>query len=98
MQKLVGKARNNLECRAALSVYKIWASTRENWPFFGAFDQIRLNLMRGSRKFCQRTLTTFLFYCSYLMEDPDTTISGPSSAFRWRADDDPTLNAGFVAL
>ena len=36
-----------------------------------------------------------------------TTISGPSSArqrnvismaFRWRADDGPTLNAGLVAL
>ena len=40
-------------------------------------------------------------------EDPNTTISGPSSAhqrnaikmaFRWRADDGPTLNAGLVAL
>ena len=38
-------------------------------------------------------------------EDPNTTISGPSSArqrsaismaFRWRADDGPTLNAGLV--
>ena len=39
--------------------------------------------------------------------DPNTTKSGPSSArkrtaismaFRWRADDGPTLNAGLVAL
>ena len=42
-----------------------------------------------------------------VIEDPNTTINGPSSAhqrnaiqvaFRWRADDCPTLNAGFVAL
>ena len=40
-------------------------------------------------------------------EDPHTAISGPSSArrrnavymaFRWRADDGPTLNAGLIAL
>ena len=40
-------------------------------------------------------------------EDPNTTISGPSSArlrsaiylaFRWRADDGPTLKAVLVAL
>ena len=40
-------------------------------------------------------------------EDTNTTISGPSSAcqrnaiimaFRWRADDDPALNAGLKAL
>ena len=40
-------------------------------------------------------------------EDPNTTISGPSSArqrtaiymaFGWRADDGPTLKAGLVAL
>ena len=41
-------------------------------------------------------------------EDPNTTISGPSSArqrsalyymaFRWRADDGPTLKAGLVSL
>ena len=39
--------------------------------------------------------------------DPNTTISGQSSprqqnaikmAFRWRADDGPTLNSGLVAL
>ena len=43
----------------------------------------------------------------FLSEDPNNTISGPSSArqrnaismaFRWRADDDPTFNAGLVAL
>ena len=36
-------------------------------------------------------------------EDPNTIISGPSSArqrnaFHWRANDGPTLNAGLVAL
>ena len=40
-------------------------------------------------------------------EDPNTTISGPSlacqgntieMAFRWRANDGPTSNAGLVAL
>ena len=40
-------------------------------------------------------------------KDPNTTISGPSSArqrnaismlFRWRVDDGPTMNAGLVAL
>ena len=39
-------------------------------------------------------------------ENPNTTISGPfltsqrnaiEMAFRWHADDGPTLNAGFVA-
>ena len=39
--------------------------------------------------------------------DPNTTISGPSTArqriaiylaYRWRADNGPTLNAGLVAL
>ena len=43
----------------------------------------------------------------YLVDEgskvPNTTISGPSStrqrnAFRWHADDGPTLNAGLVAL
>ena len=28
----------------------------------------------------------------------DATISGPSSAHRWRADDGPTSNADLVAL
>ena len=40
-------------------------------------------------------------------KDPNTPISGPSTArqgnailmaFRWRANDGPTLNAGLVAL
>ena len=57
------------------------------------------------------TLAPFFFFFSCLVdevvEDPNTTINGPSSAhqrnaiqvaFRWRADDCPTLNAGFVAL
>ena len=52
------------------------------------------------------TLTTFFFYLDEGRKDPDTTISGPSTAhqrnaikmaFRWRADDGPKLNAGLVA-
>ena len=43
------------------------------------------------------TLTMF-FLVDEGREDPSTTISGPSSAFRWRADDGPTMNAGLVAL
>ena len=51
-----------------------------------------------------------VFFCLFIDErrkDPNTTISGPSTArqrnaiemvFRWRADDGPTLNAGLVAL
>ena len=69
--------------------------------------------MRGSRMFCQRgskSDNVFFFSYSFLVdegrEDPNTTISGPWSArqrnviemaFRGRGDDDPTLNAGFVA-
>ena len=49
----------------------------------------------------------FDFSFQLTREDPNTTISGPSSArqrsaiymaFRWRADDGPTLKAGLVAL
>ena len=43
--------------------------------------------------------------CVFLVDEgrdgPNTIISGPSSArqaFRWRADDGPTLNAGLVAV
>ena len=72
-----------------------------------------ISIMRGSRKFCQRgskfenVFFSILFYVDEGIEDPNTTISGPSLArqrnaiemsFRWRADDGPTLNAGFVAL
>ena len=55
--------------------------------------------MRGSRKFCQRG-SNFdnVFLVDEGREDPSNTISGPSSAFRWRADDGPTMNAGLVAL
>ena len=51
------------------------------------------------------TLTTFFFffYFDEGWKDQNTTIAGhrrPASemAFRWRADDGPTLNAGLVAL
>ena len=69
-----------------------------------------LNHMRGSRKFCQRGsnfYNVFLFLVYEGMEDQNITISGPllarqrnaiEMAFRWRAVDGPTLNAGLVAL
>ena len=47
------------------------------------------------------------FLQHFFYQDPNNTISGPSPApqqnaiqmaFPWRADDDPTLNAGLVAL
>ena len=42
----------------------------------------------------------FFFFFFFLFDDgrkdPNTTIS--EMAFRWRADDGPTLNAGLVAL
>ena len=47
------------------------------------------------------TLTTFFLFDKG-RKDQNTTISGPptahQTAFRWRADDGPTLNAGLVAL
>ena len=66
-------------------------------------------LIRGSKNFIRGgpTLTTFFFLVDEGWEDPNTTICGPISArqrnailmaFRWRADDGPTLNAGLVAL
>ena len=64
--------------------------------------------MRGSRKFCQRgSKFDNIFLIDKGIEDTNTAINGPSSArqrnaikmaFRWRADDGPTLNAGLVAL
>ena len=67
---------------------------------------------RGSRKFCQRgSKFDYVFFLLFLVvegfEDPNITKNGPSSArqrnvieiaFRWRADDGPTLNASLVAL
>ena len=62
------------------------------------------NFVRGGP-----TLTTFFFLRFLVNErwvDQNTTLSGPSSArqrnailmaFRWRADDGPTLNSGSVA-
>ena len=64
--------------------------------------------MRGSRQFCKRgsIIDSVSFVVVFLVAegeaDPNTTKSGPLSArkrntiqmtFRWRADDDPTLNA-----
>ena len=53
------------------------------------------------------TFFFFFFLIDKGREDPNTTISGPSSArqrnanemaFRWCAGDGPALNAGLVAL
>ena len=66
--------------------------------------------MRGSKSFVRGgpTLTTFLYIVvNEGREDPNTTLSRPSlarrktpfyMAFRCRAHDGQTLNAGFVAL
>ena len=64
--------------------------------------------MRGSRKFCQRgSKFDINFLVDEGIEDPNITINWPSSAnqrnaismaFRWWADDGPTLNAGLVSL
>ena len=77
-------------------------------------QKVKQPFMRGSRKFCQKGSNfdkgffLFLFFkYDEGSRDPNTTISGPSTArqrnaiymaFRWRADDGPTLNAGLVAL
>ena len=58
--------------------------------------------MRGSRKLCQGMSNFDFFLVDEGREDQNTTIGGPSSAsqrnaFRWRADNGPTLNAGLVA-
>ena len=63
--------------------------------------------MRGSRKICQRMSKfdkVFFFFFLFLVdkgiEDPNTIIMkwAISMAFRWQADNGPTLNAGLVAL
>ena len=67
-------------------------------------------VMRGSSKFIRGgggpNLITFSLVDKGI-EDTNIAINGPSSvrqqnaismAFRWRADDGPTLNAGLVAL
>ena len=63
-------------------------------------SSLTVHFMPGSRKFCQRGTNFDVFGCFFLVdegwENPNSTISGPSSV-RWRADDGPTLNAGSVA-
>ena len=64
--------------------------------------------MCRSRKFCQRgPKFDNVFLVDDGIKDPNTAINGPSWACQWnsiemvlpwRADDDPTLNAGLVAL
>ena len=63
--------------------------------------------MRGSRKFCQRVSNFDKVFFYVGTEDPNTTISGASSArqrnaiemaFRQRVAVCPTLKAGLVAL
>ena len=62
--------------------------------------------MRESRK-SRRSNIDNVFLVDKGREDPNTTFSEPSPvrlrsaiemAFRWRADDGPTLNAGLMAL
>ena len=70
-----------------------------------------IHTLRRSRKFCQRGSKNDSFFVVFLVdegiEDPNTTVNGPSSArqwntihmaFPWWADEGPTLNAGLVAL
>ena len=40
--------------------------------------------------------TFFFFLVDERRENPNTAICGRTSAFRWRADDGQTLNAGLV--
>ena len=55
--------------------------------------------LRGSRKFFQRgSKFDNVFFNDKGIEDPNIAINVPSSAFSWRADDGPILNAGLVAL
>ena len=63
--------------------------------------------MRRSRKFCQTGSNLTFVLVDEGWVDPNSTKSEPSSAhqrntiymaFRWRADDSPTLNTGLVAL
>ena len=68
-----------------------------------SFSSPAVDVMRGSRKFCQRGSNTDNVFLRECREDRNATKSGPSSArqqnaFRWRADDGPPLNSGFVHL
>ena len=65
------------------------------------------NYIRGSRKFCQRgtnNTDTFLFYYFSSRWDGERIESSVRQrnaiemAFRWRADNGQSLNAGLVAL
>ena len=61
---------------------------------------IRGQIMRGSRKFCQR-VPNFFFSLMRGGRIQIPLLAGlhrRASAFRWRADDGPTLSAGLVAL
>ena len=50
--------------------------------------------MRGSRKFCQRGSNLDNFFIGDEERDDLHTTAG----HHWRADDGPTLNAGFAPL
>ena len=74
--------------------------------------QTSLHILRGSIKFCQRVSDFDVFFCFFFLVDegrdnPNATISGPTSArqrnafemaFRCRTNDGPTFNAGLVTL
>ena len=53
--------------------------------------------LRVSRRFCQRGSTFDNFFNIEGRENPNTTLSGPSS-FKWRFAGGPILNSGLVAL
>ena len=75
--------------------------------FFQAINTMSI-ITRGSRKLCQRgSKFDKFFLADEGKEDPNTTLSGTSSAgqrnaiqmaFRWRADHGLILNVGSVAL
>ena len=65
--------------------------------------QTSLRILRRSRKFCQRgsDFDNVFFSVDEGRDDPNTTISGPTSDRQrnaCRTYDDSTLNAGLVTL
>ena len=65
------------------------------------------SFVRGGPNLMFSFFSFFFFLAVEGLDDPNITINGPSSAcqrnaiemaFRWRADDGPTLNASLVAL
>ena len=74
---------------------------------FSLNARIQKVMSEGVQMCCCFFFVLFCFSFFEGIEDPNTAINGPSSArqrnailmaFRWRADVDPTLNAGSVDL